>query len=237
MSEIQESKPNIFVVGQSSTGKSTTIRNLPKDKTIILNTECKKLPFPDAAEFKRQRYIRSYDDICAYFHKPVNDKPDPANALESDAEVVVIDSFTSMIELIKTESLKRKDGYAQWAWYADEVTRFVKLSKASDKYIVFTGIDEIEFDYNGVPTNKIKVEGKYLKGTIEKEFVIVLYCIVEVDGKDARYLFLTNTDGTRPAKTPMDMFADRKIDNDLAVVIQAAEEYYQKPEVENVEQG
>lgn len=40
-------KDNILIIGQSGVGKSTSLRNLDGGKTIILNTERKRLPFPD----------------------------------------------------------------------------------------------------------------------------------------------------------------------------------------------
>jgi len=43
--------PLIAVVGLSGSGKSSSLRNLPKDKTIILNVDEKILPFKDALSF------------------------------------------------------------------------------------------------------------------------------------------------------------------------------------------
>ena len=45
------------------------------------------------------------------------------------------------------------------------------------------------------------------------------------DGK-VRYVFQTNSDGITSAKTPMGMFNEPYIDNDIAAVIDAAKKYY-----------
>ena len=45
-------KPNVIVVGKSGSGKSTSLRNLNPEKTAVLNTERKQLPFKGANKFK-----------------------------------------------------------------------------------------------------------------------------------------------------------------------------------------
>ena len=44
-------KPLIGIVGSSGSGKSTSLRNLPADKTIIIDLERKGLPFREAKNF------------------------------------------------------------------------------------------------------------------------------------------------------------------------------------------
>ena len=45
-------KPNIIVVGKSGSGKSSSLRNLNAERTAVLNTERKQLPFRGAKNFK-----------------------------------------------------------------------------------------------------------------------------------------------------------------------------------------
>lgn len=50
--------------------------------------------------------------------------------------------------------------------------------------------------------------------------------VVRNDSTDSiEYKFLTNSDGTCTAKTPMGLFNDKLIDNDLNLVINAIKEY------------
>jgi len=67
-------------------------------------------------------------------------------------------------------------------------------------------------------------------GNIEKEFVMVLHTLVGKDesGKPT-FNFLTNTDGTRHAKSPMDMLPFH-VDNDLFEIIRFADKYYEGEE-------
>jgi len=209
-------KPNIFVCGPSGTGKSSSLRNLDPERTVILNVERKQLPFRRAGLFKRQKFISSLKEFDHYLNL----------SMQSDTvDVIIIESFTSLAEMIMLESKKSKRGYEVFNWYADEIMRIISLSKNSDKYIVFLGIDESNSDEEGVSSKQVKVEGQKLKGVIEKEFVIVLYTVVKKDKEKPEHFFLTNSDGVRTAKSPMEML-DYYIPNDLAEVIKRAEEYY-----------
>ena len=76
---------------------------------------------------------------------------------------------------------------------------------------------------NGEGKIKAKTIGKMLdeKLTIEGLFSIVLLC--QTDG--ARHEFITQSDGTTTAKSPMEMFPP-KTDNDLKRIDEIIREYY-----------
>jgi len=211
-------KPNIFICGSSGSGKTTSLRNLDTAKTLILNTERKQLPFPKAGLFKRHKYV---EDLKMF-------NEDFGRALASNAEYIIIDSFTSLAEFIMLEAKRTKRGYDVFAWYAEELLRIISMSKNSDKYIIFTGIDETEIDECGLREKQIKVEGKKLKGFLEKEFVIVLFTsVVRTSDNKFEYQFITNADGIRTAKSPMSMLP-HTFPNDLNAVVNQVEKYYNK---------
>ena len=62
--------------------------------------------------------------------------------------------------------------------------------------------------------------------TVEGLFTYVLFTAIEkdVDG-NTTYKFITQSDGTTTAKTPMGCFNDRLIDNDLQYVIDSIDKY------------
>ena len=71
-----------------------------------------------------------------------------------------------------------------------------------------------------------KTIGKMLDqnlGGLEGMFSIVL--MAQTDGNE--YFFQTQSDGYSPCKTPMEMFSERKIPNDLKLVDQTIREYYE----------
>lgn len=79
-------------------------------------------------------------------------------------------------------------------------------------------------DLDNTGRAKCKTIGKMLdeKITIEGMFTTVLHAIVS----DNHYKFLTQNDGDHIAKSPLGMFTDLFIDNDLALVKQAVDSYY-----------
>jgi len=216
------SKPIIGIVGASGTGKSTSLRNLPPDKTYIIDLERKGMPFP-----KKFPYVASCSNIKE-FDAALND----ALADES-CEVIVIESFTKYVEILHTLADKSFKGFDIWNYYNKEIRTMLDKVKNDNSVVIFTAIDEIVqiAQTNGDTYNvrRVKVQGKQHEGCIEKEFLMVLFTEVKRDkeGK-SRYVFQTNSDGITSAKTPMGMFSEAYIDNDVNVVIEAAKKYYDK---------
>lgn len=78
------------------------------------------------------------------------------------------------------------------------------------------------------PYYKIKTLGKLLDSviTLEGLFTYVLFTkVVRDEENGVAYKFLTNSDGSCTAKSPMGLFPDLLIDNDLDAVIKAIDEY------------
>ena len=79
------------------------------------------------------------------------------------------------------------------------------------------------------PYWKIKTQGKMLDSviTLEGLFTYVLFTKVVRDewSNEVKYNFLTNSDGTCTAKSPMGLFDEVLIDNDLDFVIKKIQEY------------
>jgi hypothetical protein len=86
---------------------------------------------------------------------------------------------------------------------------------------------EIQDTAEGETVKRVKVVNKEWRGMIESEVSIVLHAgaAIEKEGK-ANYFFTTQTDGVNAAKSPMEMFEDYKIDNDLGFVLTSIQDYY-----------
>ena len=92
-----------------------------------------------------------------------------------------------------------------------------------DVVVYFFGHSERDGDGG----EKFKTIGKLLdeKVCVEGYFTIVLKTVVQ----DGRYLFSTRNDGMDTVKTPLGMFSDALIENDLAAVDKTIREYYNIP--------
>ena len=209
-------KPNIIIVGPSGSGKSTSLASLNPKTTAVLNTERKQLPFKNAKEFMNVP-IKSVSE----FHSALD------KAMESDKiQTIVIESFTSLIEIIFREADIRYKGFDVWSYYNKEIDKVLDKSKNSDKYVVFTAIDGVYDGDNGVEERFVAVDGNRWKKRVEKEFVICLFTDVRATDEGVTYRFRTNTTGRDSAKSPMGMFEDLHIDNCLKEVVEHCEEYY-----------
>ena len=216
------SKPIIGIVGASGTGKSTSLRNLPPDKTYIIDLERKGMPFP-----KKFPYIASCSNIKEF------DAALSTALADESCEVIVIESFTKYVETLIALAQASFKGFDVWSYYNRMIRATLDKVKNDNAVVIFTAIDEIVqiAQTNGDTYNvrRVKVQGKQHEGCIEKEFLMVLFTEVKRDkeGK-SRYVFQTNSDGITSAKTPMGMFSESYIDNDVNVVIETAKKYYDK---------
>jgi len=212
-------KPNIFIVGPSGEGKSSSLRNLDPKTTAILNTEQKALPFRGANKFKLNIGIPDMEKYWEIFDKVMNGK---------NSKVLVVESFTSLSENLMRECEKFYEGFDLWAHYKQQIGSILHKSKNTDKYVVFTGIDQVLEAENGIAERFIKVEGSWKKA-VEKEFVIVLFANTHTnEAGEIEHRFITNKmKGFENviAKSPMGMFPPT-VPNDLALVLDYVEKYY-----------
>lgn len=195
----------VMVIGQSGTGKSTSLRNFKPDDVCIINVSGKPLPF------KNKHKTFNSDD---YSSIDMAIKKAPAKS-------IVIDDSTYLMtdEFMRTAKVT---GYQKFSDLALNFFTLVKQAAAlpDDKIVYFMG--HIEIDQNG--NEKFKTIGKMLdeKVTLEGLFTIVLKTVVS----DGKYLFSTQNSGQDTVKTPMGMFDSELIENDLAAVDKTIRAYY-----------
>lgn len=209
-------KPNIIIVGKSGSGKSTSLRNLNPKSTAVLNTERKQLPFKGANNFLNVP-VPDLNTFNAAFKK----------AMEStEIETIVVESFTSLIEMIYREADIRFKGFDVWSFYNKEIDRILNMSKNTDKNVVFLAIDGAYEGDSGIQERYVAVDGNRWKKRVEKEFVVCLYTDNHNSDEGMKYRFRTQSQGNDSAKSPMGMFEELYVDNDLQKVIEKCDEYY-----------
>lgn len=196
----------VMVYGQSGTGKSTSLRNFKPEDVCIVNVSGKPLPF------KNKHKAFNTDD---YMSIETAIKKAPAKS-------IVIDDATYLMtgEYMRTAKVT---GYQKYTDLALNYYTLVRIAAAlpDDKIVYFLGHSDI--DNNG--NEKFKTIGKLLdeKITLEGMFTIVLKTVVT----DGKYQFSTRNSGQDTVKTPMGMFNEPLIDNDLAAVDKAIRDYYE----------
>jgi len=204
-----------LIIGESGSGKSTSLRNLSPSETFIINVLDKPLPFRG---FKKN-YIRATQQnpmgnyASTDNHDDIIKKILYINARRFDIKILVIDDFqyTMCNEFMSRATEKGFEKFTQIGQHAWKL--IMTLTKLRDDLNCYV-LSHSDLDDNG--KLKCKTIGKLLddKVTLEGMFTVVLHTMM----MDGRYLFLTQNDGTRIAKSPMGMFEDKHIDNDLEYV-------------------
>tara|TARA_R110000868_G_scaffold14285_10_gene66426 strand:+ start:590 stop:1261 length:672 start_codon:yes stop_codon:yes gene_type:complete len=217
----------IGVVGQTGTGKSTSIKHLNPAETYIINVAKKELPFKGAeklynAELKNYKEVDDANEIARLL-KTISDKaPHIKNIIIEDSNYIMGFNIISKATEV---------GFTKFTLMArDMVDLFREARRLRDdiKVFYFTHPETIE-DGGEIVGYKIKTAGKMIDNQILLEGLLTmcLYTFVE-DNKDgsASYNFLTNRFRKFPAKTPDGMFTDLKIPNNLQLVADTIDAYY-----------
>ncbi len=211
----------VLLVGNSGTGKSTSISKLPPAETVILNTEMKALPMRNHDDFKVVD-INTYKMLDNALNYYSSDKG-------SKFKYIVLDSFTSMTEIIDRYTTAIYDGYDIWKNYNLLIYDVINRLKLMKQQVFVLGIPEQKDESFGEVKNYLRIEGKKMKyGAVEKEFAIVLYTNPIYDEEsgemeDVEFKYKPNKRDT--AKAPVGLFTARP-KNDLMFVSNAVNNYY-----------
>jgi len=220
----------IAIVGPSGTGKSTSIRTLDPKETFIINVARKELPFKGAEklynlESKNYMEVDDINQITTLLQQ-ISEK-----ALHIKT-IVMDDAIYSMSFLMMKKA--NEVGFGKFVNLAKDVTNMLTTARKlrNDlKVFYITHSENIEDDGH-IVGQKIKTIGKALDNQIVLEglFTICLYTHVGEDKDEkATYHFVTNRFKNYPAKSPMDMFAETLIPNDLQTVCDTIDSYYAEP--------
>lgn len=214
----------VFIAGESGTGKSTAIETLPPNRTYIINTELKSLPFDNYFDFKI--YLA---DTYKKIMKIIDVLDTPAG--QKGYDYVVLDSFTSTSEIFQIYCEAVYTNYEQWKMYNAFLSSLMSKMKKLKQQVFFLGITEQKDATMGEPKSYIKVRGKELKyGGIEKEFAVVLFTqpIYDEETTEMTDVLLRFKSNSRTsAKSPRGMF-DNGMKNDLVVVANKIKDFYER---------
>ena len=221
----------VLVMGESGSGKSTSIKSLNPKETIVFNILGKRLPFKGSAanyndENKNIFKIEKYDTILTYLDSINTKKPEVKNIVIDDA-----------IYIMRTEFFDRSKevGFNKYKALADHFRKIIaKCGSLRDDLNIFMLLhtESIEADGSIVGYKSSSV-GKLLDKMYrpEENTAITLFAQPKFDDKGkATYGFYTHkmkVNGIEiPAKTPEGMFEEDWIPNDLGLVCKAMKEYY-----------
>jgi hypothetical protein len=221
----------IAVVGQTGTGKSTSIETLDPKETVVINIVGKPLPFKGW----KKNYIPMTKQGGNFYVSTDSSKiVEVLNIISKDRpeiKIVVIDDFQYLMsaEFMNRSAEQGWQKFTDIGRHAWDVLNTGKSLREDLKVFVLSHDETITESYP--PRRKIKTIGKMLdeKVTLEGLFTIVLFTDVNKDQESGllKYRFITQNDGTTTSKSPKDMFADLLIPNDLSLVVKGIDAYYE----------
>lgn len=207
----------VLIIGKSGSGKSASMRNCIDDPSWnLINVLGKPLPFRGKIP---QCSTDDYNKVMA-------------SLASSKAGSIVIDDAGYLItNMFMRGHSNTGTGNAVFSFYnfvADQFWNLISYVRTlpEDKIIYFM-MHEDKNDFGDV---KPKTIGKILdeKVCVEGMFTIVLRSVKEADG----YYFVTQAYEGAVSKSPMGMFPELKIENDLKAVDDVIREYWNIPRTE-----
>lgn len=212
-----------LIIGESGTGKSTSMRNLDPEKTLLIQAIRKPLPFKSSAWKRFDRNTRKGNIIVTDNAMVIN------QAVKSLTQfpIVVIDDWQYILanEFMRRSDEKGFDKFTDIGRHAWDILRQAgALAPHRRVYIMAHSQTD---DLGRVKTKTI---GKLLDEKITVEGMVSICLRTHVS--DGVYQFATANSGFDTVKSPMGMFPDRLIDNDLNAVDVAICNYYELEEID-----
>lgn len=222
----------VIIMGESGSGKSTSLKSLDPKETVVINVLGKRLPFKGSAslyneERKNLFKVDNWQTILTYLDTISKSVPAVKNIIIDDA-----------IYIMRTEFFTRskEKGYEKYNELADHFRLVIsKCSSLRDNLNVFMLLHvepvEIEGSLAGYKSSSV---GRLLDKMYrpEENTAITLFAQPQFNDKgEAIFGFYTHKikkNGVElPSKTPEGMFKDDFIPNDLGMVVKAMKEYYE----------
>ena len=205
----------VLVMGESGSGKTASLRNFKQNEVFIINVAGKELSFRNTEGIKRID-TSEYDKIKAILLKA---SKNPENQIKS----FVLDD-TQYLMAFESFARAKETGYGKnidLAVHFKDLIQFVINELPADYIVYFLHHTERTEDGH----IKAKTLGKMLDSQLTVEGLFTNVIMTQVNNGSYKFL-VHDKDGVSTVKTPMDMFENDTIDNDLKLVDATLREYY-----------
>lgn len=214
----------IGVMGESGSGKTTAMRNLPEKETYYIDCDKKGLNWKG---WKKQYSSDNHNYWKSDNFASVQKILEWINSSKecSHIKYVVIDTLNGMMvaEEMRILAMQSGDKRSAWSDLAQNGWNIINyaLSMREDITVIILCHSETISDDNGIIRTRIKTNGRKLEKLVLESKMTTVVWAVRQDGK---YKFILSADGST-CKIPMGSFEESEIDNDIMKVIKALEDY------------
>lgn len=197
----------VLVLGASGTGKSASLRNFDPKEIGIFNVASKPLPFRSKMEYILNE--PTYGQIM----KSLEDNKLKCYVIDDSQYLMAFEEFDKV----------KVAGYGKFTEIALNFYNLLQcaIKRTSPDTVVYF-LHHTERDDEG--HIKAKTVGKMIDSKLTLEGLFSLVLLTGTDGNE--YWFETQTDGYSTAKSPIGLFPDKRILNDLKYVDTQIREYW-----------
>ena len=214
----------IGCMGESGSGKTTAMRNLPPEQTFYLDCDKKGLNWKGwrkAYNTENKNYVAT-DAFSAALS--LMDRIDKEKQFQH-IKYLVIDTLNGLMVAEEMRILAMQGGDKRSAWTDLAQNGWALINKAltlrKDLTVIILCHSETISDDNGIVKTRIKTNGRKLEKLVLESKMTTVVWAVRQDGK---YKFILSADGST-CKVPMGAFTTDEIDNDIMLVIKSLEDY------------
>ena len=211
-------------MGESGSGKTTAMRNLPPKETFYIDCDKKGLNWKG---WRKQYSVENKNYFATdsfSTRKTLMEKVDKSENFRH-IKYLVIDTINGMMVAEEMRILAMQGGDKRSAWTDLASNGWDIINKAltlrEDLTVIILCHSETISDDNGIVKTRIKTNGRKLEKLVLESKMTTVVWAVRQDGK---YKFILSADGST-CKVPMNAFTVDEIDNDIMIVIKALEEY------------
>lgn len=209
----------LCVMGESGSGKTTAMRNLPPESTLYIDCDGKGLSWKgwrNQYNVERKNYAKTSDKgkVASLLGK-CNEMP--------QIKYIIVDTINGIMVDDEFARMGEKN-YDKWQDLAAAVYGLIALAlkMRDDLTVIFIAHSQTERDDFGNAFTRVKTSGRKLdKIVLESKFTTVLLAKRNATGQ---YVFETHANNST-AKTPLGAFDADEIPNDIIEVLKALEEY------------
>lgn len=211
-------------MGESGSGKTTAMRNLPPKETFYIDCDKKGLNWKG---WRKQYSVdnKNYFATDSFSTcKTLMEKVDKSENFRH-IKYLVIDTINGMMVAEEMRILAMQGGDKRSAWTDLASNGWDIINKAltlrEDLTVIILCHSETISDDNGIVKTRIKTNGRKLEKLVLESKMTTVVWAVRQDGK---YKFILSADGST-CKVPLGAFQTDECDNDIMIVIKALEEY------------
>ena len=220
-----------IIMGSTGSGKSTSIKTLNPEETVIINILGKRLPFKGSnsqysLEKKNLFHVDTSDKIVSYIQSIDKNAPKIKNIIIDDA------SYLMRKEYFARAKEAGYNKYTDIGLHTQQVIQACEKARVDMNVFLIYHSEEV-LDGGSLIGYKVATIGKMLDQTYNPMEVVPVVLFSDVRFKDngqPEYGFFTHRSKiggvTIPAKSPAEMFDEDFIPNDLGLVVNKMTAYF-----------